>query len=172
MTDEVRKRLKCLAIAATPGPWTRCEGHYSSFEEIKGLSFNLSVCVAATNISDEMYRARMADLDYIAAVDPTTVLALLARIEEFKTQEHHTLNVCGGVIEDLMRVSVSIGLSDEYTDADKIIAEIEKLKANVATARDDALEEAAEFVELKIGRYTGQVLVGQIRALKSPKEET
>ncbi len=51
----------------TPGPWSVTDGHYPSFKEIRGPSFKISVVMWATDLTDDDYRKRDADLRLIAA---------------------------------------------------------------------------------------------------------
>jgi hypothetical protein len=51
----------------TPGPWFVIDGHYPSFKEISGPSFKINVVMWATDLDEDDYRKRHADLHLIAA---------------------------------------------------------------------------------------------------------
>jgi hypothetical protein len=51
----------------TPGPWSVTDSHYPSFKEISGPSFKISVVMWATDLTEDDYQKRYADLHLIAA---------------------------------------------------------------------------------------------------------
>lgn len=51
----------------TPGPWTVMDGHYPSFKEISGPSFGITAVMWATDLTEDDYQKRYADLHLIAA---------------------------------------------------------------------------------------------------------
>lgn len=51
----------------TPGPWAVIDGHYPAFKEVTGPSFKLSVVMLATDLTEDDYQKRDADLHLIAA---------------------------------------------------------------------------------------------------------
>jgi hypothetical protein len=51
----------------TQGSWSVIDGHYPSFKEISGPSFKISVVMWATDLTEDDYRKRDADLHLIAA---------------------------------------------------------------------------------------------------------
>jgi hypothetical protein len=78
-------KLKALAQAATPGPWRDCPMDMFVFGPGGGDM------IASTDDNGELlirgHGARLpmeANARYIAAVDPTTVLALIAEIERLR----------------------------------------------------------------------------------------
>jgi hypothetical protein len=56
-----------MSTQHTPGPWSVTDGHYPSFKEISGPSFKISVVMWATDLTEDDYRKRDADLHLIAA---------------------------------------------------------------------------------------------------------
>lgn len=71
LSKEALARYKAIAEAATPGPWKQVgpevhDGHHSMFAKMYGYALNQQLSKNAA---------------YIAAFDPPTCLALLARIE-------------------------------------------------------------------------------------------
>lgn len=79
MTNE---QLRALCLAATPGPWTPAG---PSFGETLPSYYNC-VCVDGDTDNDEDICGDMehADAEYIAAMDPTTTLRLLDKIERLQ----------------------------------------------------------------------------------------
>jgi hypothetical protein len=51
----------------TPGPWTVVQGHYPAIKEISGPSFGIKAVMWATDLSEDDYQKRDADLLLIAA---------------------------------------------------------------------------------------------------------
>ena len=80
ITDEQIAEIEACAKIATQGQWEVADGHYPSFKEIKGPSFNVSIVVSATDLDFKDYMARTADAEHIAACNPTTILALISRL--------------------------------------------------------------------------------------------
>ena len=56
-----------MSTQHTPGPWSVTDGHYPSFKEISGPSFKISVVMWATDLTEDDYQKRDADLRLIAA---------------------------------------------------------------------------------------------------------
>jgi hypothetical protein len=56
-----------MSTQHTPGPWSVTDGHYPSFKQISGPSFKISVVMWATDLTEDDYRKRDADLHLIAA---------------------------------------------------------------------------------------------------------
>lgn len=92
MTNE---QLRALCLAATPGPWTPAG---PSFGEKLPVYYNC-VCVDGGTDNDEDICGDMehADAEYIAAMDPTTTLALLDESERLRGLLQYALdalNLC------------------------------------------------------------------------------
>lgn len=51
----------------TPGPWTVINSHYPAIQEISGPSFKISCVMWATDLTEDDYQKRNADLHLIAA---------------------------------------------------------------------------------------------------------
>jgi len=51
----------------TPGPWLVTDSHYPSIKEISGASFNIKAVMWATDLTEDDYQKRYADLHLIAA---------------------------------------------------------------------------------------------------------
>jgi hypothetical protein len=51
----------------TPGPWEVVDGYYPSFKDVTGPSFKISVVMWATDLTEDDYQKRNADLHLIAA---------------------------------------------------------------------------------------------------------
>jgi len=51
----------------TPGPWSVTDSHYPSFKEISGPSFGIKCVMWATDLTEDDYHKRSADLNLIAA---------------------------------------------------------------------------------------------------------
>ena len=64
----------------TQGPWSVIDGHYPSFKEISGPSFKISVVMWATDLTEDDYRKRDADLHLISAA-PDLLEALKAMLD-------------------------------------------------------------------------------------------
>jgi hypothetical protein len=50
-----------------PGPWSVVQGYYPSFKDVIGPSFKISAVMWATDLTDDDYHKRIADLNLIAA---------------------------------------------------------------------------------------------------------
>lgn len=61
----------------TPKQWSVIDGHYPTFKEVTGPSFKLSVVMLATDLTEDDYEKRTADLHLIAAA-PDLLEALRA----------------------------------------------------------------------------------------------
>ncbi len=84
MTDLDLDALEATARAATPGPWKYPHRHHPDVVTTKhGCLWN----PGTGRINDE------EDAEHIAAFDPTTVLALIARLREAET--------CIDLVDDL-----------------------------------------------------------------------
>lgn len=85
MTDDLTA-LRALAEKATPGPW---EAFEDSDEHLAGCPPTMEWLVTATDPGEEFYeeiinwgnRGRREDAEFIAAANPSVVLALLDRLE-------------------------------------------------------------------------------------------
>jgi hypothetical protein len=51
----------------TPGPWEVMDGFYPSMKEVFGASFKINCVMWATDLTEEDYQKRKADLHLIAA---------------------------------------------------------------------------------------------------------
>lgn len=71
----------------TPGPWAVVDGYYPSFKEITGLSFKISVVMIATDLTQEDYYRRSADLRLIAAA-PDLVEALKMAVSALERSDY------------------------------------------------------------------------------------
>lgn len=69
----------------TPGPWSVTDSHYPSFKEISGPSFGIKCVMWATDLTEDEYHKRSADLNLIAAA-PDLYEAL-----------EYVLNVCPAI---------------------------------------------------------------------------
>jgi hypothetical protein len=78
--------LRDAAIAATPGPWVVRTGEVLTLDDdpIHGLP---TLIVSTDERADEAQAE--ADAAYIAAADPSTVLALIAELETLRAEVRH-----------------------------------------------------------------------------------
>jgi hypothetical protein len=70
----------------TPGPWSVVQGHYPSFMDVTGPSFKISAVMWATDLTNDDYHKRMADLNLIAAA-PDLLEALDRLINELPSNK-------------------------------------------------------------------------------------
>lgn len=84
VTEELLAELEQAASNASSGPWSVQPGHYPSFIEVKGPAFKLSIVTSATDLGFPEYMKRTSDAQHIAAANPATVLALIARVRELE----------------------------------------------------------------------------------------
>lgn len=148
--DPVRTltRLRELAKAATPGPW-RCAGTpskrwpvVSSHDRERGYQLHSMAHIRDTDpdIWKHMKAAYCADAEYIAAVDPQTVLSILEQLQR---------------ATDASKISQLVGANIHLRDLiDKLTREKEALQATERTLthtayvwqkRAEAAEAAIEF---------------------------
>lgn len=80
MADLDLARLKALAEKATPGPWVVIDAHKPG---IDGDDGKFTIVLFGDEDEPEGVH-RKEDAAYIAALDPATVLALIARAEELE----------------------------------------------------------------------------------------
>jgi hypothetical protein len=90
------ERLKALALAATPGPWSsKYVGtaypvdmyvYKPEFLRQPGKSMVVARCAACVDTKDPPYRDNH-DVHFIAAANPATVLKLIAEIERLRKYE-------------------------------------------------------------------------------------
>ena len=89
-----------MSTQHTPGPWSVTDGHYPSFKEISGPSFKISVVMWATDLTEDDYRKRDADLHLIAAA-PELLEALKLAVR----QNSHDMVMTG---EELRKCEAAI----------------------------------------------------------------
>lgn len=77
MTTTDLTALAALAEAATPGPWKR----NSSWVETDAVSERDDIVSGRNSWTDERFKNSAANLTYIAAASPTTILALIRRVQ-------------------------------------------------------------------------------------------
>lgn len=92
ISAEQRQHLRELALAATPGPWTARVLEDGSWRECQVLGpiadpalasvFSLGQVIASVCCEEEL-----PDAAYIAALNPTTVLALLDELDRLERYE-------------------------------------------------------------------------------------
>ena len=68
--------IEAAATTPTQGPRAVVDGHYPAFKYLQGLSFQVSVVMFATDLTEKDYQTRNADLNFLALCDPATVAAL------------------------------------------------------------------------------------------------
>ncbi len=89
-----------MSTKHTPGPWEVMDSFYPSIKEVFGASFKISCVMWATDLTEEDYQKRRADLRLIAAA-PELLEAVKALIEGYENTEHTGLmdmQVCGSDI--------------------------------------------------------------------------
>lgn len=75
----------------TPGPWEVMDSFYPSMKEVFGASFKIKCVMWATDLTEEDYQQRSADLRLIAAAPD-----LLAVLSEFKIASDNQDNTFDG----------------------------------------------------------------------------
>lgn len=70
----------------TPGPWEVMDSFYPSIKEVFGASFKISCVMWATDLTEEDYQQRSADLRLIAAA-PELLSALKAMLTHMGMDE-------------------------------------------------------------------------------------
>jgi len=70
----------------TPGPWTVVQGNYPAIKEISGPSFGIKAVMWATDLNEDDYQKRDADLRLIAAA-PDLLSALNAMLTHMGMDE-------------------------------------------------------------------------------------
>lgn len=82
------QKLRELALAATPGPW-ECDDHNGRAAIETADGYAVAYPAAFANIKTELAHGRLDSLataHYIAAANPTVVLALLDEIDQLREQ--------------------------------------------------------------------------------------
>ena len=69
-------------MSYTPGPWNVVQSHYPAIKQIAGPSFSISAVMYATNLTEDDYKKREADLRLIAAA-PELVEALAEAVKAY-----------------------------------------------------------------------------------------
>ena len=75
-----------MTIQHTPGPWQVMDSFYPSMKEVFGASFNIKCVMWATDLTEEDYQQRSADLRLIAAA-PDLLSALNAMLTHMGMDE-------------------------------------------------------------------------------------
>lgn len=157
MTTDL-ERLKALAMAATPGPWERKTNFYVCNKE------STVVARVIAPLTDQ----NAIDCAYIAAANPSVVLALIDRLEraesiamtldeqvscltnqrdEYKARAEHAEETVNGTLPDLTQCPMCfcvhdprLGQSDPNDQLDDVLP--------LAPRRDQAGETATMMIEL------------------------
>lgn len=109
MTEQVDlDALEAIAKAATPGPWKAGRYHVLADADLEPIT----------------YRATVADIRFIAAADPSTVLALIAELRQERERAEHFregVRVFGEQIRDMgiaeFKQSRALSRAEETIDA-------------------------------------------------------
>ena len=104
MTDLDIPRLAALAEAATPGPW--------EMDDAEIFAAN-GRCIGSTALWDDAPNAdqSIADAAYIAAADPTTILALIRRVQAAEAE----LVAAHRLVKDAYNEGFSEGMREHST---------------------------------------------------------
>ena len=89
----------------TPGPWSVTNGHYPSFKQIRGPSFKISVVMWATDLTEDDYRKRDADMHLIAAA-PDLLEALNTWLKQYSAEEYED---CPEVVQTRAAIAKATG---------------------------------------------------------------
>jgi len=89
----------------TPGPWSVTNGHYPSFKQIRGPSFKISVVMWATDLTEDDYRKRDADMHLIAAA-PDLLDALNTWLKQYSAEEYED---CPEVVQNRAAIAKATG---------------------------------------------------------------
>ena len=143
MTIDTTK-LRELAQKATPGPWTYFpypkykEHHVSLPIDGSGMTMPLFPDGCQTSRQRE-------DAEYIAAANPSTVLALLDKLDG---TESMFLAACA----DLGAINKLLGLDPDDGGAEPILYEVKRLLAIEAAARNMAKVKGRHNTEIAMNR--------------------
>lgn len=107
MTEIDVKRLRKVAEAATPGPWSACVRN--SLMAVTTADGGLSV----STVGMPEHPGAIEDAGHIAAFDPPTVLALLDRLEAAEAAVRRTKRF-------LCDVQISTGQSPAVVDTNEV----------------------------------------------------
>lgn len=124
MTDY--SELKRLAETATPGPW-----------ECREADGSAAICHAHGWVADDFSEQALVDTRYMAAANPTAVLALIADneklAEDYDKAWRHDLN-------DKNNIEAMVGeLAGAQAMLETAYSERDRLKAEVEALRKDAM---------------------------------
>lgn len=148
-------RLRALAEAATPGPWeadgNEVSQHWSRPEPWKTVASSEVACMSycyggsGRGIEDE------ADAAYIAAADPSTMLALLDEIESLRDQV------------DSMQMANDMLRATHRTDNQYLLDEIERYRdaLEAAERERDNWKLSAEEAERAEKRWERRVRIAE-----------
>jgi hypothetical protein len=181
MTDLTTERLdalEALAKAATPGPWYDDEGEVvcdaKDWPLVSRIDADGTVCTEGT----------AADIAYIAAANPATMLALIARLREAKKERRLKRWQLKESSEDVVAFlqgqdRISAEMWKELGDAIGPLRErAEKAEGLVREMREALSDELAalnldyvpdEHIALALGNYRGSDGTNQMRLQKAVK---
>lgn len=155
-TDDL-DRIAGLAEAATPGLW---EAHISdSGHSARELNANVRTACTGDLVADcdwtgdyeEPHGEEGADARYIAAANPTAILALIERVRSAENWKKEALPVLQGLQELGRALGIRLGASITGEEAAKAAAELreraERAEAALAAARAEGANAALAAFE-------------------------
>jgi hypothetical protein len=91
----------------TPGPWQVMDSFYPSIKEVFGASFKISCVMWATDLTEEDYQQRSADLRLIAAAPD--LLEALQSAERAMSNKHFAAEVLAhdSVVREMIRAAIA-----------------------------------------------------------------
>lgn len=117
--------LRALALAATPGPWTKARSRYGDTLIVTAIEGRASETLAFQAAENENIEN---DAAYISAANPATVLALLDELDAVEQQRNELALTVREWLE-----------KTEWVQQTCVPAELGKHRADVLRARIDSL---------------------------------
>ncbi|MFA5898096.1 MAG: ead/Ea22-like family protein [Hyphomicrobium sp.] len=144
MIDE--QKMRELAEAATPGPWEveqKPNGYVQAVGPLRADEYCGSSWVECFE----------ADADYVSAVDPQTILALLDELQNLRNDRDSWSEQCSQRVQDAVDAYEKLEAMTQERTEWRVTAE--NAEAAVKQARIDALEEARKHCDELSGFLLG-----------------
>lgn len=139
MTNDELSTLRELAAKATPGPWTFT---YAAVRKYLGNDDEYHVAELPRVAGDTETRRGGCDGEFIAAANPTAVLALLDEIDHWRSENEKYMRAMAGISE-----SSPSELAEIYAGTCEVRDRLRRQLSAMTAARDEARDIAYQAIE-------------------------